>query len=49
MSMLPPTRRGGTMLCVPASAGATPMVPQNGFRGTLAPAPNRDGASVAGS
>ena len=39
MSMFPPTRRGGTMLCSPASAGATPMVPQNGLSGTLPPGP----------
>jgi len=36
MSMLPPTWRGGTTECRPGSAGATPMVPQNGFSGTAA-------------
>jgi hypothetical protein len=34
--MLPPTRRGGTMLCSPASAGATPIVPQKGLERHLA-------------
>ena len=34
MSMLPPTRRGGTIECRPGSAGASPIVPQNGFNGT---------------
>src|SRR5882724_3072203 len=43
MSMLPPTRRGGTMLCWPGSAGARPMVPQNGFSGTRPPGPYRAG------
>jgi hypothetical protein len=33
-SMLPPTRRGGTTLCRPGSAGATPMVPVKGLSGT---------------
>ena len=37
--MLPPTRRGGTIECSPASPGATPMVPQKGFSGTLPPGP----------
>ena len=48
-SMLPPTRRGGTMLCSPGAAGATPMVPVNGFSGTRPQAPNSVGASVPGS
>src|ERR1700728_4081706 len=48
-SMLPPTRRGGTMLCLPGAAGATPMVPVKGFKGTLAQRPNSAGASVPGS
>src|SRR3546814_732588 len=49
MSMLPPTRRGGTTECCPGSAGARPMVPQNGFRGTLPPAPYSAGANDCGS
>ena len=34
--------------CGPGSAGARPMVPQNGFSGTRAPWPNMAGRSVAG-
>jgi hypothetical protein len=49
MSMLPPTRRGGTTLCLPGSAGARPMVPVKGLSGTLAHRPNKAGASVLGS
>ena len=49
MSMLPPTRRGGTMLCSPGSAGARPIVPGNGFSGTRPPGPYMAGAMVAGS
>ena len=36
VSMLPPTLRGGMTECDPGSAGATPMVPVNGFNGTRA-------------
>ena len=38
--MLPPTRRGGTTLWRPGSAGATPMTPQNGSSGTEIPGRN---------
>jgi len=31
---------GGIVLCAPFSAGATPIVPQNGFNGTCAKDPN---------
>src|ERR1700736_1756780 len=44
MSMLPPTLRGGTMLCRPFSAGATPIVPANGRSGTRPPGPYMAGA-----
>src|SRR5471032_1351210 len=43
--MLPPTLRGGTMLCRPASAGATPIVPANGRSGTRPPGPYMAGVS----
>jgi hypothetical protein len=46
-SMLPPTRRGGTMLWVPSAAGARPMVPQNGLSGTRPPGPKAAGAILA--
>src|SRR5471032_1045437 len=49
MSILPPTLRGGTMLCSPASAGATPIVPAKGRRGTLPPGPYIAGARVVAS
>ena len=49
MSMLPPTRRGGTTEWRPGSAGATPIVPANGFSGTRASGPNSAGASVSAS
>ena len=48
MSMLPPTRRGGTTEWCPGSAGATPIVPAKGFSGTLA-GPNIAGARVLAS
>ena len=47
--MFPPTRRGGTMLCRPGSAGATPIVPVKGFSGTLPHRPNSAGAKILGS
>ena len=49
ISILPPTRRGGTTLCNPGSAGATPMVPVKGFSGTLPHRPNNAGARVVAS
>ena len=49
MSMLPPTRRGGTTLCVPGSAGATPIVPMKGRSGTRPPGWYIAGASVCAS
>ena len=36
-SMLPPTRRGGMVLCTPGSASALPITPQKGARGTWTP------------
>ena len=47
MSMFPPTRRGGTILCVPVSAGATPIVPQNGLSGTRPPGSYAQGVSCS--
>ena len=50
MSRSPPMRRGGTTECSPAGLpGARPMVPQNGFSGTLLPGPKRAGARLCGS
>src|SRR6266568_3899537 len=40
-SMLPPTRRGGIVLCTPGSASATPITPQNGASGTCTPSSPR--------
>ena len=37
------------MLCIPGAAGAKPMVPVNGFRGTFAQWPNRAGSSLPAS
>ncbi|CAB4759684.1 unannotated protein [freshwater metagenome] len=42
ISILPPTRRGGTTECRPASAGASPTVPTKGFRGTVPPPAKED-------
>ena len=43
--MLPPAAVGGMVLKAPASPGATPMVPQNGFMGTRASSPYMAGTS----
>src|ERR1700681_224095 len=45
MSIFPPALCGGIVLCDPGSAGATPIVPQNGLSGTRAPGPNTAGAA----
>ena len=49
MSRLPPTRRGGITLCSPEAAGATPIVPQNGFNGTRPSGPYSAGTMLDGS
>src|SRR5579862_6162965 len=43
ISMLPPVAYGGMVLKLPASAGATPVVPQKGFTGTRAKEPKAAG------
>src|ERR1700737_2371900 len=45
MSIFPPALCGGMVLCDPGSAGATPIVPQNGLSGTRAPGPYTAGAA----
>src|ERR1700679_882649 len=39
ISIFPPVAYGGMVLKAPASAGATPVVPQKGFTGTRAEEP----------